>query len=155
MIILGCFNKKFDIFWGVFMNLKKIYMLCSNDMFELPITIFDNYKELANFLNIPLGTARCLFCRGFFNPLLSDKLNKYKYRKIIIDEDDEEENVKYAISGYYGKTGEFFGEYSNYETAKVCCDKLLKKGCYHVIMSEIETKNIIYEVYNGLHRKVK
>ena len=132
------------------MNIKKIFVAYSSIDENLPLSTFDNLKSVADYLCCSINYVKTFLHRESCSFKFSCEI-----LPVIIDEDDEEENVKYAISGYYGKTGEFFGEYSDYGTAKVCCDKLIKKGCYHIIMSEIETKKIIYEVYNELQRNVK
>ena len=124
------------------MNLKKVYLIVLADKYELPIACFDNLIKVSNYLGKNLLSTRVMISRN------SIKFRTgYKIIPTIIDRDDEEEDPKFIVTAKY-KSGEFFGEYKTYETAKECAFKLSRMKCKVIDIREKATNHLLLYIDN-------
>lgn len=129
------------------MDLKKIYLIVKADKFELPVACFDNLVSVSNFLCKNVSYTKCVISRGYVQLKTG-----YKVIPTIIDIDDDEDDPKYIVTAKY-KTGEFFGEYNTFETAKECAFKLSRMKCKVVDVRERQTNHLLLYIDNNIKFK--
>lgn len=129
------------------MNLKKVYLIIKADKFELPVACFDNLVKVSTFFNEPICNLKSRISRGHIQVH-----TKYQVVPTIIDIDDEEDDPKYVVTAKY-KTGEFFGEYNTFETAKECAFKLSRMSCKVVDVRERQTNHLLLYIDNNIKFK--
>ena len=66
-----------------------LWLKVTKDKYELPLAVADTAAELGRMLGVSGNTIRTMACK-----YSKGKIKTSKYRKVVINEDDEQEELK-------------------------------------------------------------